>query len=132
MTSSPTRSASEGLRAISIATFGAPRLRFGLVFHPGRKPMPRIVFVFAVLTLPCPPSADAQPAPTETVIRLKVKPAPAPKPSLKYQLLPELREINPGNAVQGYMKCFAEQNSFFFSKEAIDEREKLQEMPLKD
>ncbi len=64
------------------------------------------------------------------LIRLKVHAAAAPKPALKYQLLPELREMHPGNPIFGYLKCFPEQNNFFHSKEASDEREKLLEMPL--
>jgi hypothetical protein len=55
-----------------------------------------------------------------------------PKPALRYLLLPEVRELNPGNPVQGYLKCFAEQQVFFFSKESIDRRDKLLVMPLKD
>jgi len=76
--------------------------------------------------------AGDQPAPTETVIRLKVQPAPAPKPALRYQLLPELREMEPGNAILGYLKCFMEQQNFFFNKEVEEKRYKWSEMPLKD
>src|SRR5207253_7168036 len=68
--------------------------------------------------------------PTETVIRLTVQPSAAPKPALKYQLLPELKEMNPGNPVQEYMKCFAEQQNFFFNKQVVDDRERYQVMPL--
>jgi hypothetical protein len=84
----------------------------------------------AVVVLP----ARAEPAASnpETLIRLTVQPAPAPKPALRYQLLPELREINPGNPCQNYMKCFMEQQKFFFDKEAFDRREKLLTMPLKE
>src|SRR5258708_4034476 len=66
----------------------------------------------------------------ETVVKLKVQPMPAPKPILKYQLLPELRELNPGNPAQNYLKCFAEQRNFFYSKEAIAERTRYLSMPL--
>jgi hypothetical protein len=55
---------------------------------------------------------------------------PAPKPALKYQLLPEVRELNPGNPAQNYLKCFAEQRYFFYSKEAASERARFQLMPL--
>src|SRR5262249_41160981 len=48
----------------------------------------------------------------------------------KYQLLPELAEMEPGNPVQGYLKCFCEQNNFFHSKEAVQKREKYRTMPL--
>jgi hypothetical protein len=94
--------------------------------------MTRAFAVCAVLlALPYPGRAD-EPAPAETVIRLTVHPAPAAKPALRYQLLPELREMNPGNPIQAYMKCFMEQNHFFHSKEAVAEREKWLTMPLKD
>ncbi len=73
--------------------------------------------------------ADDSPPPTETVVRLTVRPMAAPKPALKYQLLPELGEMNPGNPIQGYLKCFMEQH-FFFNKNAVEEREKWQTAPL--
>jgi hypothetical protein len=63
---------------------------------------------------------------------MTVSPMPAPKPALRYQLLPELREMNPGNPILGYLKCFMEQQHFFFGKEAAEQREKWDEMPLKD
>jgi hypothetical protein len=66
----------------------------------------------------------------ETTVRLCVGPMPAPKPALKYQLLPEVRELNPGNIAQNYLKCFAEQRNFFFSKEAVAERTRYRSMPL--
>jgi hypothetical protein len=96
--------------------------------------MARTLFVCAVLAA-LPSTALAQqaaPAATETVVRLTVQPMAAPKPALKYQLLPELTEMNPGNPIQAYMKCFAEQNNFFHSKAAIANLEKWQTMPLQD
>lgn len=68
--------------------------------------------------------------PNETVIRMTVQPMAAPKPALKYQLLPELREMNPGNPIQGYLKCFMEQTHFFHDKKLAEEREKWRTMPL--
>src|SRR5262249_1484455 len=68
----------------------------------------------------------------ETVIRLTVQPAAAPRPALRYQLLPELRELNPGNPIQNYLKCFMEQQTFFFGKEAEERRDKMLNMPLKE
>lgn len=65
-------------------------------------------------------------------VRLTIQPMPALTPALKYQLLPDLREMNPGNAVQGFMKCFMEQQNFFFEKEAQANRNKWLAMPLKD
>jgi hypothetical protein len=72
----------------------------------------------------------ARPGPTETVVQLAVQPMAAPRPALKYQLLPELREMNPGNPIQAYLKCFMEQNNFYFNKESEEKREKYQTMPL--
>jgi hypothetical protein len=68
--------------------------------------------------------------PTETVITLTVDAQSQPTPALRYQLLPELREMSPGNPVQAYLNCFSEQNLFFYSKEAAEERDKYAEMPL--
>jgi hypothetical protein len=41
-------------------------------------------------------------------------------------------ELNPGNPIQNYLKCFMEQQRFFFDKEAFERREKLLSMPLKE
>jgi hypothetical protein len=70
--------------------------------------------------------------PKDQPVMLDVQPAPAPVPALKYQLLPEVAEMNPGNAVPAYLKCYAEQNNFFFSKQAVEERERLLQCPLTD
>jgi hypothetical protein len=78
------------------------------------------------------PVSAADSPPNRTVIRLTVQPMAAPTPALKYHLLPELTEMNPGNPALGYLKCFAEQNLFFFSKESVDKREKWLTMPLED
>ena len=61
---------------------------------------------------------------------LSVEPAAAPVPALKYQLLPELAELNAGNAVPAYLKCFGEQTHFFFNKEMAEERERVLKLPL--
>src|SRR5262245_52611212 len=39
------------------------------------------------------------------VIRLTVQPRAAPRPALRYLLLPELKEMNPGNPITGYLNC---------------------------
>src|SRR5437762_10426521 len=49
--------------------------------------------------------ADQSITSTETIIRLSVQPMPAPKPALRYWLLPELKEMNPGNPIPNYLKC---------------------------
>lgn len=68
--------------------------------------------------------------PTEQVVRFQVTPMGAPIPALKHRLLPEIRDMNPGNPIQGYSKCFMEQNHFFFSREGIEKREAYLTMPL--
>lgn len=78
-------------------------------------------------------AAFAAPAPgKDRRMLLDVEPAAAPIPALKYQLLPEVAEMNPGNAVPAYLKCFCEQNNFFYAKESVDERERLVACPLTD
>jgi hypothetical protein len=94
--------------------------------------MARPLILCALVLFPALGRADEPPAPTETVIRLTVQPMAAPQPALRYQLLPELREMNPGNPILGYLKCFMEQNNFFHNKESVDNREKWQTMPLGD
>jgi hypothetical protein len=86
--------------------------------------------VVAVIAVPG--RADETTSTPVTLIRLNVSPARAPKPALRYLLLPELLEMNPGNPIQNYMKCFMEQQKFFFDKEAFERREKLLTMPLKE
>jgi hypothetical protein len=76
--------------------------------------------------------AQDPPKPTETVVRFNVQPMAAPKPALKYQLLPELKEMSPGNPILDYMRCFAEQQNFFHSKAETDKREKWRAAPLAD
>lgn len=77
-------------------------------------------------------SATLAAPPTEPVARLTVAPAAAPKPALKYQLLPEVRELKPGNGAQWYLRCFMEQRNFFFNKEVVAQRARQRVMPLKE
>jgi hypothetical protein len=88
--------------------------------------------VLCALATACagPALAADRPAPAKTVVRLTVSPMAAPTPALKYQLLPELREMHAGNPVQGYMLCFMEQNHFFFDKKVVERRAKYLTMPL--
>jgi hypothetical protein len=93
--------------------------------------MPRLLAACAALAA-LPFVSWAGDPPTKTIIRFNVAPAAAPKAALKYLLLPDLKEMEPGNAAQGWMKCFFEQQNFFFSKDSVANREKWQTMPLKD
>jgi hypothetical protein len=58
-----------------------------------------VAFIFSVLP------------PTETVIRLSVQPMAAPKPALRIQLLPELKEQEPGNPIPAYLKALLDQDN---------------------
>ena len=95
--------------------------------------MMRTVLCCALAVMIGAPCRAQQTASTpETLIKLSVTPAPEPAPALRYLLLPDLKEMNPGNPIHGYLKCFMEQHKFFFDKEAFDRREKLLSMPLKE
>jgi hypothetical protein len=63
--------------------------------------------VLAACALPC--RAETTVTPTETLIRLKVQAMAAPKPALRYVLLPELKEMTPGNPIPNYLKCLLDQ-----------------------
>jgi hypothetical protein len=63
--------------------------------------VPRTLFGLAALVacaLPC--VAERTNSTSELVIRLNLRPAPAPKSALRFRLLPELKEMNPGNPIQ--------------------------------
>lgn len=95
--------------------------------------MIRILVIYTLLlAIPLTAWADPPRKLPEIVVRMTVQPRPAPKPALKYQLLPELREINPGNPIHEYTRCFAEQHNFWHSKEPVANREKWQTIPLRD
>jgi hypothetical protein len=95
--------------------------------------VPRTCLCFALLAcFGVTSRADETTSNPELLIRLNVPPARAPKPALRYLLLPELLEMNPGNPIQSYLKCFMEQHKFFFDKDSFERREKLLTMPLKE
>lgn len=91
-----------------------------------------LVLLTAAALAAAPAVAGQPPVPAVPAVALSVPPAAAPKPAMKYQLLPEVRELKPGNAAQWYLRCFAEQRNFFFTREAIAQRARYQTMPLKD
>jgi hypothetical protein len=67
--------------------------------------MRRILSVFIVFAVAVPfVHADARPG---DPIRLVVSPAAAPKPSLKYRLMPDRRDLKPGNAATLYYRAMA-------------------------
>ncbi len=85
-----------------------------------------------VAVLVAPSRAQQAGAKPELLIRLSVAAAAAPEPALKYSLVPELAEMNPGNPIQGYLKCILQQYRFAFDEGAFERRETLLAMPLDD
>jgi hypothetical protein len=81
---------------------------------------------------PCLGLAQEKPATVVPPVRLTIHPMAAPTPALKYQLLPEVKEMNPGNAVQGFMKSFMAHETFFFSKPSQADQEKWRTAPLEE
>jgi hypothetical protein len=77
-------------------------------------------------------SDDLGPRANEEVVHLTVQPTAAPRPALKYQLLPDIGELTPGNAAQNYLKCFMEQRNFFYSKESVADRARYRILPLSE
>ena len=83
-----------------------------------------------ILLLAAPAGAQQTGANPELLIPLCVTPARAPDPALKYLLLPDLKEMKPGNPIQGYLKCYLEQYRFVFDQQEFDRRKLLLAMPL--
>ena len=82
--------------------------------------MPRtLVCLAAVAALVHPCLAGQTTTTSEMLIRLNVRPAPAPKPALRYRLLPELEEMNPGNPIQHYMKCMHGAEEILFRRRRL-------------
>jgi hypothetical protein len=54
-----------------------------------------------------PPRGPDKPLPTQTVIKMTLHPAGPTEPALRYRLLPELRDRQPGNAAALYMRAFS-------------------------
>jgi hypothetical protein len=71
----------------------------------------------ALAALPLPSRTQQTVPSAETVIRLNVQPMAAPKPALRYLLLPDLKEMNPGNPIPNYLKCTMEPD--FFDRETF-------------
>lgn len=86
--------------------------------------------VVAVVATPGVAQPPPKPEDGKVVVRLTADAAPAPVPALKYPLLPELREMNPGNQVPAFYKGFMEQNYFYYSPEAQQKRDKWLAAPL--
>ena len=95
--------------------------------------MSRTLLVMVVVFC-CGASSAAQQtvANSETATKLSVSPAAAPRPTLRYLLLPELKDMNPGNPVEGYLKCILGQYRFAFDEDMFERRKSLLAMPLEE
>jgi hypothetical protein len=81
--------------------------------------VPRTVLCCIVLTaFVLPVRAEPTVTSSELLIRLTVQPMPAPKPALRYLLLPELKEMIPGNPIANYLRCLLDQD-FTADRETI-------------
>ncbi len=78
-----------------------------------------LLWCAALAAIPLPARADQTVTATETVIRLTVQPMAAPQPALRYLLLPELKELNPGNPIPNYLRCFLMMEPDFSSDEEV-------------
>ncbi len=77
-------------------------------------------------------ASGTKPSAPPRVIRIAADVMPEPQPALRYRLLPELHDMQPGNPILGYMKCFMEQERFFFNQESVAQRDRFAKMPLQE
>ncbi len=69
--------------------------------------MPRMLLCCAALAVfALPVRAEPKLTKTELLIELTVQPRAEPKPALRYLLLPELKEMSPGNPIPNYLKGY--------------------------
>ena len=66
------------------------------------------------------PAPQADP-PVEMLIKLTVDSMPVPRPALWYLLLPDLRDMTPGNPIPNYLKCLLDQD-FSLPDEVLGKR----------
>src|SRR5262245_28667320 len=97
----------------------------------------RCLFLFALALVlaggfAAPAQPPIEPKDGKYVVPLAVDAVGPTRPALKYRLLPELRELQTGNQVPAFYKCFLEQNHLFHDKESTDKQQKWIAAPLKD
>lgn len=82
------------------------------------------------LFIVCLPAAGQQPV---EPIRLTIHPATAPVPALKYRLLPEVRDLSPGNAALLYQRAHSpEWMTYRQQKDHYEKMDEWLKKPLKD
>lgn len=99
--------------------------------------MPRtILCCLALSAFAWPARAEPTVTPTELLIRLTVQPMPAPKPALRYLLLPDLKEMTPGNPIPNYLRCVLDQdftsNQETLSRSALRQADRAARMDKPD
>lgn len=82
-----------------------------------------------LIVLPVRAQADPAPKDGKVTIAVSVTPAAPPTPIADFYFLPEYRDLQPGDKLSGFMKCFMEQQ-IFFNKENSETRYKLLDVPL--
>jgi hypothetical protein len=95
----------------------------------------RVLFALGLLVGTAAIGKSQPPHPTvggNMVISLTVDATAPPRPALKYRLLPELLNLQSGNQIQAFYKCFFEQQYLFHNKESTDKQQKWLDTPLKD
>jgi hypothetical protein len=98
----------------------------------------RLTIALALALAACLPASRAEPqiTPTEMVIRLNVQPMPEPKPALRYLLLPDLKEMAPGNPIEGYLQCFLDEDltapKEFLGKDALKKADRAARLDKPD
>jgi hypothetical protein len=75
--------------------------------------------------------AEPQPKYGKLTLTLTISPAAPQKPVSKFYLVPEYRDLQPGEKVGGFLRSFMEQ-SVFYNKVNTEKRQKWIEMPLAD
>src|SRR5260370_31180680 len=78
------------------------------------------------------PPAHAEPPPKLEPIQLKARPAAEPKPALRYQLLPELKDMTHGNGAIQYYRAFSPEWLSHRRQKDWDTFPDYVTMPLKD
>lgn len=82
-----------------------------------------------LFALPAFAQKDPEPKDGKVTIVLSVTPAATPKPLADYYILPEYRDMQPGDKLSGFMKCFMEQDQFFKGDSSL-KRYELLDVPL--
>jgi hypothetical protein len=88
------------------------------------------VLLTGLSTAPAQPPIE--PKDGKIIVPMMVDAVAPSRPALKNRLLPELRELQTGNQVQAFYRCFFEQHNLFHTKESTDQQAKWMEAPLKN